>query len=84
MSDKTNDLARQQRRDLMFLRSLCIEMRIAQVEYFANKSSEALVRAKTAEKRLDEALFGKALRWKDATEAAELLERQKTEIEKDG
>lgn len=50
-----------------FLRSLCVAVRLAQVEYFATRSKQALVRSKGAENRLDKDLFGAPLKFKELT-----------------
>lgn len=48
-----------------YLRSLCLAVRLAQVEYFATRSQESLIRSKGAESRLDKELFGAPLKFKN-------------------
>jgi hypothetical protein len=74
-----DETARGLRRELMLLRSLIIEMRIAQVEYFATKDRAALIRSKAAEAKIDKEIFGKALRPGGITEAEDLLCKLDTE-----
>lgn len=53
------------------LRALAVEVRLAQVNYFANRTKENLIRSKGAERALDVELFGEPLtvkRLKNITE----------------
>lgn len=66
MEQLKNELRESLRRET-HLRSLCIAMRLAQVDYFATKGQQALVRSKGAESRLDKELFGAPLKFKTLT-----------------
>ena len=55
------ELAESRKRETL-LRSLCIAVRLAQVDYFANRCQQALIRSKGAESRLDKELFGQPLK----------------------